>query len=243
MIRIGVCDDSRAFLEEIKILLSDKRRLCSSVSFEMYTSGEALIRAHGAKPFDIIILDMIMPQMNGMETAVCLRRRDSNVKLVFLTSTSEFAVESYSVKASNYLLKPLDTDKFYSSLNSLIEEEETAALCVTVKSHTVSHRIPLPQIEYVEAEGKLTVFNTRSSKRVESHDPLYTFEEILCEENGFFKCHRSYIVNVSCIDSYTGKDLTMRSGTVIPIARSCQKSFESIYFRIMFGNKTGVAEQ
>ncbi|MBR6676410.1 MAG: response regulator transcription factor, partial [Clostridia bacterium] len=168
MIRIGVCDDSRAFLEQMRIMLSDREKLECNISVELFLSGEALLRAHAKEPFNIVFLDMIMPHITGIEAARALRKRDNTVKIVFLTSTSEFAVESYSVKASNYLLKPVGAEKLYSCINELLRGEREAEDSVTVKSRLASYRVLLSQIEYVEAEGKLTVFNTRDKKRIET---------------------------------------------------------------------------
>ena len=74
------------------------------------------------KPFDIILLDVVMPLLNGIEAANELREKDKNVKIVFLTSSPEFAVASYTVKASNYLLKPVEPAKLFACLDELIIE-------------------------------------------------------------------------------------------------------------------------
>jgi len=66
-------------------------------------------------------------------------------------------------------------------------------------------------------------------------DPLYTYEDKLLLKDGFYKCNRSYIVNIYKIDTYTPKEIIMRSGYRIPISRSYHKKFESVYFELLFG--------
>ena len=237
MIRIGVCDDSREFLLGIKQMLSNREGLLHNVCVELFSSGDALLLSARREPFDIVILDMIMPQRNGIELARQLRRFDSAVRIVFLTSSSEFAVESYSVKASDYILKPVTRERLLESINSLMAETAAAREFITVKGRYSSHTIPMSRIEYAEAQGKTVVFNTVEGKSIETAEPLYAFDGHLCKENGFMKCHRSYIVNVAHIERYTGTDITMRSGARIPIARSCRKGFEELYFSIIFGKE------
>lgn len=235
MLRIAVCDDSPAFLQQVQFMIEhwDDRPL--NIVTELFEDGDALISAHSKRPFDIILLDVIMPLLNGIDTAKELREKDKNVKIVFLTSSAEFAVDSYTVKASNYLLKPVPPHKLFSCLRELIELIESSAKSITVKSINASHRIVLSDIEYVEAQGKHIVFHMIENKAIHSLEPLYLYEDTLGIDDGFVKCHRSYIVNIHYIDSYSHTEITTRSGSRIPISRSCQKEFEALYFRIVFG--------
>jgi len=236
VIRIAICDDSPAFLNQTKFMIDHwdtpaKTRL----STELFEDGDALLSAHAKSPFDIILLDIVMPLLSGMEAARELRQRDKTVKIVFLTNSTEFAIESYSVKASNYLLKPLNPDSFFACLDELISEIQSTAKRITVKGVDASHRVTLSEIEYIEAQGKHVVLHLKGNRSIESPEPFYTFENVLMLNDGFFKCHRSYIVNIHRIDNYSHTDAVMNSGAQVPIARSCYKSFEAAYFHVFFG--------
>lgn len=235
MIRIAICDDSSAFLEQTKYMIERRDNYPPNISVEMFEDGDTLISAHAKKPFDIILLDVVMPLLNGIETAKELREKDKNVKIVFLTSSAEFAVDSYTVKASNYLLKPLKSEKLFLCLNELISELQSTPRCITVKGIDATHRISISDIEYIEAQGKHIIFSLVGNKTVKTSEPLYAYESILVIDDGFFKCHRSYIVNIHYIDSYSHSEIIMRSGYRIPISRSCQKDFDVVYFRVVFG--------
>lgn len=240
MIRIAICDDSPDFLQQTKQMIDKWDALFSvGVSTSLFEDGDALLLAHAKNPFDIILLDVVMPLLNGIATARELREKDKTVKIVFLTSSVEFAVESYSVKASNYLLKPADPEKLRACLDELIAELRSATKRIVVKGTDATHRIALADIEHVEAQLKHTVFYLKDGRRIESAEPLYTLENMLMLEDGFFKCHRSYIVNIHHIDNYSHSQIVMRSGRSIPISRSCQKSFEASYFRVIFGKVDG----
>ncbi|MBE6587392.1 MAG: response regulator transcription factor [Ruminococcaceae bacterium] len=235
MIRIAVCDDSSAFLVQTKLLIDHWDKRPPNVTVELFTDGDALINAHTEKPFDIILLDIVMPLLNGIEAARELRERDKGVKIVFLSSSSEYGVESYSVKASNYLLKPLEPESFFACIGELAGELCDTDRFVTVRGADGTHRVPLSDIEYVESQGKHIVFYLAKDRKIESSEPLYAYEDTLLLEDGFYKCHRSYIVNIHRIDSYSHDSIIMRSKKHVPISRSCQKSFESTYFSVIFG--------
>lgn len=240
MIRIAICDDSQAFLQQTKFMIQHwDSPAARNISVEIFEDGDTLLLAHAKFPFDIIFLDIVMPLLNGIEAARELREKDTTVKIVFLTSSAEFAVDSYSVKASNYLLKPVSPDSLFSCLANLADELQTIPQYIIVKGLSSTNRITLKDVELVEAQGKHVVFYLKGNRTVESPEPFYTFESALTLDDGFYKCHRSYIVNIHHIDNYTHAEIVMRSGRRIPIARSCQKSFEASYFRVVFGKVDG----
>ncbi len=234
MIRIGICDDSSAFLHQTKFMIDHWDNRPQDIITELFEDGDALILAHSQNPFDIILLDIVMPMLNGIDAAKELREKDKNVKIVFLTSSAEFALDSYTVKASNYLLKPLEPTQFFTCLDELIFDIKSVSKCIIVKGLDAVYRIPLSNIEHVESQSKHIIFYTSDNKTIESTDPLYTYENILLFEDGFFKCHRSYIINIHHVDSFSPSEVIMQSGCRIPISRSHQKSFEDIYFHVIF---------
>lgn len=235
--RIGFCDDEVSCREEIRNLLAGWPEQPENLQVEAFEDGDALISAHSAKPFDMIILDVIMPLLNGIETAEEIRRQDQSTKLVFLTSSRDFAVESYAVKADDYLLKPVQASKFYACLNELSEEIRERDKAILVKGARVFHRIEIKKIEYIEAQNKHIVFSLSDGRQIESVEPLYTYEKQLLITDGFFKCSRSYIVNLYQIDTFSAKEIKTHSGYRIPIARKCQKEFEAAYFEAFFGKE------
>ena len=239
MFHIAVCDDMPEFSAQIAGALEAMPEKAVPFQVETFSDADALLAAHNLRPFDIIFLDIIMPLLSGLEAARELRQQDKTVKIVFLTSSPEFAVESYCVKANNYLLKPLDTQRLYACMAELTEEIRSSEKAIIVKSAKAVHRIPVRSIEYIEAQNKHVLFVLADGNSVLSIEPLYTYENMLLLSEGFFKCSRSYIVNLHFIDTYTSKEIRMRSGCRISIARSCHKEFESAYFEVLFGKAGG----
>ena len=108
MLKIIACDDDVAFLDRLHRMIDRwSTETGTAVDVALVTRGEDLLARHAASRADIILLDMIMPLVNGMDTARELRQADTAVRLVFLTSSPEFSLESYEVRAFDYLLKPV----------------------------------------------------------------------------------------------------------------------------------------
>jgi len=234
MLRIAICDDNINFIQELSNLLDHWPDVAQPVFYDVFDNGDALITAHRQEPYDLILLDVVMPMINGIETAREIRLLDRRVKIVFLSSSPEFALDSYSVKADDYLLKATLSDKLYPCLNDILTEIDFHAKTVTIKGSTAVYNIALHQIEYLEAQNKRIVFVLRDGSVKETSEPLHHFEEILGEKDGFFKCHRSYMINLFHIDSYTQKEIKMHSGARIPISRNSHKDFEAAYFNLYF---------
>lgn len=239
MLRIAICDDDVNFINKINGLMDTWESKPINTFIEVFENGDELVNAQEKGPFDIILLDIVMPLLNGIETAREIREKDKNVKIVFLTSSPEFAVESYTVKANNYLLKPIDETALYVCLDELVAELALKSQFITVKGIRNVQKIPLESIEYVEAQNKHTIFALQDGKTIETTEPMHIHELKLTLDDGFYKCHRSYIVNISHINKFTSKEITMRSGQCIPISRSCQKEFETAYFSVIFGRAGG----
>ena len=233
MLRIAVCDDDTDFGKQISGMIV--RREQKNIVCEIFDNGDELINAHKSSPFDIIFLDVMMPMVNGIETAGEIRQKDKNVKIVFLTSSPEYAVESYTVKANNYLLKPVSEKSLYDCLDEFVEEINRSSRTIIIKGIYNVQKITVNDIVYIEAQNKHIVFTMLNSEKIETTEPLHLCEEKLAANKYFFKCHRSYIVNINHIDKYTSKEIRMHNGCCVPISRSYQKAFESAYYAALFG--------
>lgn len=237
MIRIAVCDDEAECLDGTKRML-EKWSAESDIPVEIFCfdNGDALIAKSSTDKMDIIFLDIVMPLLNGMDAAREIREHDKTIKIIFLTSSPEFALESYTVKANGYLVKPVK----YGQLSEALDEY-TAALReepknLLLKSTCGYQKIYFRDIDYLEAQNKRVIFFLYSGKSLMITEPLYTFESKLLIEEGFFKCHRSYIVFIPNVNSFTSSEITMKSGCRIPIARGVGKKFQDAYFSFMFHN-------
>ena len=235
MVRIAVCDDMDAFQRTASEMISRWHAASDNVTVELFSDADSLIEAHGENPFDIIFLDVVMPLVSGLDAAAEIRRTDKTVKIVFLTSSAEFAVDSYAVHADGYLLKPVDEKKMCQCLDELYEDMADRAEYILIRDAVSVRRVELRKVEYVEAQGKHVNFVLTDGTTLSSLKPFYSYENVFTAQSGFLKCHRSYIVNVFQISRYTAREITMKSGCRIPISRNCQKDFETAFFELTFG--------
>lgn len=235
MIRIAVCDDNSEFLERTVNMIekwSEQSRIPSEIL--RFDNGDALIEKNAVVRIDIIFLDIIMPFLNGMDTAKELRQVNNAVKIIFLTSSPEFALESYSVKAKDYLLKPITYEKIKEILDECSHDIETEPKNIVIKTASGYQKLFYHDIEYAEAQRKKVIFYLRSGKTVEAVEPFYSFVDRLTDCDGFFKCHRSYLVYLPNIDYFNMTEIITKSGRKIPIARGYGKTFQEVYFSIIF---------
>ena len=234
MIRIAICDDNAAFLQQTKFMLDHWDGCDATIETELFTDGDSLLRAHERQNFHIILLDVVMPLLGGIDLAREIRERDGSARLVFLTSSPEYAVESYSVKASDYILKPVVPERLFACLEGLIGELGDISRFISVRGLDAIHRLALSKIEFIEAQGRHTLFRMSDGSSLLSAEALNAYEARLADEESFFKCHRSYLVNIFNISRWTPREIVMRSGAKLPLSRSCHREFEEAYFSVLF---------
>ncbi len=235
MIRIAICDDEAECLDSTKRML-EKWSIESGIPIELFCvdNGDALIAKSSTNKLDIILLDIVMPLLNGMDAAREIRERDKTSKIIFLTSTPEFALESYSVKAKGYIIKPVKYEQLSEALDECMAALRDEPKNLLLKSTCGYQKIYCHDIDYIEAQNKQVIFFLHSGKAVVITEPLYSFENKLIIQDGFFKCHRSYVVYMPNVNSFTSSEITMKSGCRIPIARGVGKKFQDAYFSYMF---------
>ncbi len=109
--------------------------------------------------YDLLLLDVQMPGLNGIEAAREIRQKNEQIKIVFLTSSPEYAVESYSVQATNYLLKPATKDRLFPILDQIFDLLRKPEAALTVQNRGSVFRLPYGKIEYMEVISKTIYFH------------------------------------------------------------------------------------
>ena len=236
--KIAVCDHDSAFLEHIASLLEDYAREHPGLAVSIFSDSDRLIRACASSPFDAVFMDVITPTVDGIEVARKIRETDEGVKIVFLASSPQYAVESYTVRASDYLLKPIDQMELFRCLDRLKKEMRTNGRTMAIRAAHKSLSLNRAAIECFKAHGPKVEVIFEDGAVIESVEPIGALEERLLADDRFFKCHRSYIVNIDHIKSFAAKGITMRSGRIIPVSRSCKAAFKNHCFSVVFNNDT-----
>ncbi len=235
MLRIAVCDDQTECLNrEIQLITEWAKERGVTVEICPYTNGDALLAGNASARADVLFLDILMPLLNGMDTARELRRQDTAVQIVFLTSSPEFALESYEVKARDYLLKPVTYERMKKTMDDCVRFFEEEPESLVLKTACGYRKLYLSDMEYAEAQNKRVIFHLKNGNSVETAEPLRVFEERFAKDRRFFKCHRSYLVYMPNVDCFQSAEIVTGSGRRVPIARGCAKGFKEAYFAMMF---------
>ena len=235
MMRIAVCDDSPEFLQwAVNMIERWSEQSRTPTEIYPFDDGDSLLAKNVVTHMDIIFLDIIMPLQSGIDAAKELRQGDNAVKIIFLTSSPEFALESYEVKAQGYLLKPVTYEKIKETLDECSHDFAAESKNIVMKTASGYQKIYFHDIEYAEAQNKRIGFFLRTGKTVEAAESFHSLEDRLTENDGFFKCHRSYLVNMLNVDHFSMTEIITKSGRSIPIARGYGKAFKESYFAFVF---------
>ena len=240
MIKIGFCDDDLSVLNELQMLL-DRYRVERNheISYTVFGSPfDLLAEIERGAHFNILILDILMPGENGIDTAAEIRNYDSDVKLIFLTSSAEFAVQSYSVGAFFYQLKPIWAESFYRLMDSVLaacEKEQADSLILRCKSGIT--RIALKQLEYCEVIHRTLFFHLASGRVLESIGSLDKLCSQLESYGNFLRPHRSYLINLEYVKNLSAHAITMSCLTEIPIPRGKHNEIKNAFLEYAFQNR------
>ncbi|RYD04112.1 hypothetical protein N752_16145 [Desulforamulus aquiferis] len=232
---IAICDDDKEELVRISSFLEKyNREHNASLTYKTFHSGVDLLSTVKSGDYALYLLDVIMPAVNGMEAAKEIRSFDTEAKIVFLTSSPEFAVASYTVKAMDYILKPVGEGRLFGVLNELMTDSQKPQQGLTVKSKNCITRILFSRLVYVEVMNKQVYFHLSDKSVREVTARLSEFEQTLLARPEFMRVHRSYIVNLCQINELTSNGLTTHQGKSIPISRILYKEVRDAYVKQLF---------
>lgn len=235
--RIAVCDDDPQELLRVTTLLSS---YCSEwqerLTHTAFQSATELLATMPETEYDLLLLDVLMPGIGGIQAAQEIRTYNDTVQIVFLTSTPEFAVESYQVKALNYLLKPATAEQLFPILDRLMDERRQPEAAVHIKTKSRVFRLPYRRIEYIEVMAKTLYFHMTDGSREEIAGSLSDYEAALLAQPGFVKVHRSYLVNLRWVCEVCKWELTTVSGCHVPVSRPAYPQVRQAYMEQLFAD-------
>lgn len=242
MLKIAFCDDELSILNEIQVLL-DQYRVERNKEIEyaaFHSPLELLAEIEKGMRLDILFLDVMMPGENGMEAAKEIRAYDKEVKIIFLTSSSEFAVQSYTVGAYFYQLKPIWKESLFRLMDTVIDEcEEEESRGLIIRSKSGISRVDLHRLEYCEVIGRTLIFHMTNGTVLESIGKLDDLCKKLENDSEFVRPHRSYLINLEYVQSISNKFIIMEHLAKIPIPHGKCSEVKNQYLEYAFSRKQG----
>ncbi len=216
---IAVLDDEKLHLDHLCSLVRSLAREGDNIF--AYSSAEALLFDWFPGKFDLLLLDIQMPGDNGLSLAKQIREYGDDSAIIFITAVSDYVFDGYDVGASQYLLKPVDKAKLVRCIDSARNAHSESKKLIFETDRGIN-AFEIKEIFYLEAVSHKTKITTRSDE-ITVNESISSVSERLPEY--FFKCHRSYIVNLGHVSSIRQYETVLDNGAVVPVSRRLYREY------------------
>jgi len=234
MLSICLCDDDTRVLNCYYNKISDLlKKYNYEFEIETYKNAGSLIfeLEDNVNKFKIIVIEIIMKNINGIEATKILRKYGYNGIIIFLTSSKYFALDSFSVDPLNYILKNDSDDKFNKIFLKAVDEVyKSSDKNIIISCKNKKKTINLDTIIYIESLNKKVILHKISGEIEEINFILKDIYEKV-KEYGFIQCHKSYIVNIKYIQAFNKFECKLIKNVIIPIGRKYSKEFRRNFFK------------
>ncbi|MBR5407824.1 MAG: response regulator transcription factor [Lachnospiraceae bacterium] len=225
---IAICDDEKRICS---IFTEKVKGFCPDAEVVSYTSGSALLNS-GSFP-DILLLDIRMPDMSGMDVAKVLRDKGWRKILIFITGEEDQVFNAFDLKAFHFLVKPVADEKLRTVIMNAMEElrrivktSVSSDKYISIQSGPSHISINLSQLLYAEVFNRKIILHM-DKENIEYYGQLSALEELV--DKDFYHIHRSYLVNMKYVQKYDRSSVTLLNSDNIPIARREYDGFLKTY--------------
>ncbi len=224
--RIALIEDTLTCAEQLQTLL-DRFSLENNTEIrcEYFSSGTAFLQ-RSCLDWDLVLLDIELPGINGVDVARKIRAAKSDVLIIFITQMAQYAIEGYSVQAFDYILKPVNYYAFSMKLQqvqNLLKSRESQYLVISTQNSKI--RLNLNELRYVEVFNHTLTYHTISDIfSSTSFSSLGKLEKEL-HSSHFARCHSGYLVNLSFVTGYEKNEVSLDKDTSLPLSRTYNKPF------------------
>lgn len=226
MIKIAICDDSindATYLEK----LCHECDMVYELKTRVFTSAKPFLSSHQKDPYDIVFLDIEMPEQSGIELGMRLKEINRQTIIIFSTSYPQYAIEGYNCEAFQYLLKPVSKEKLETTLRCAIRKISILHQYHCVKTKFAVERIPISEILFIEYCRKHIIYHTKNNLI----ETTGRFSDVIDElqKYGFYRIHQGYIVNLAKIKSIQGYSVILKDNTSVIVSVRKKTSFLLAY--------------
>ena len=227
MLKIALCDDDVDQIDKIKEYILEYFK--TDVNLTVFTNSQMLldrVEWSGKELFDLYILDVIMPELSGIELGLQLRGMDVCAPIIYLTSSKDYAVESYSVHALHYLVKPVEKEKLFSAIKQAeILTARLKAHSITVNTSDGTVVINTSDILYAELYERSVRYNLINETVVDSQKLRISFQKAvgeLLERDNFIMLGSSFLINLHYIKKVGKKELILTNEKSLAIPKGAR---------------------
>ena len=231
MLNFAICDDEQTEIDYLNGLVRQWAVANDvEVSIVHFNSAENFLFAYeDMQALDILLLDIQMGGMDGLALARHLRQQNDASHIIFITGYQDFMAEGYDVSALHYLMKPVDTSRLFAVLSKAAAMLGKQDDVLIVQTTDTAARVPHKDIYYIEAFAHYVQIQTKTGS-LETRANIGDIAQTLGEE-GFIRCHRSYIVGLRHVNHITKTDIVMDNGAKIPLSRRLYKEVNQAFIK------------
>jgi len=241
MVRVAVCDEMLAHTDGILALLEDfrnEKKGLMTLDFKVFKSGGQLIESiDSGERFDIFLLEIAVPDVDGIALAKHIRTFDKNVPIVFLTKSKHYALDAFKVSAYQYMQKPILKKNFFPLLEKLIalyQLDSDTMFLISAPGRKIV--VNYSNVIVVEHSGRILRFHMHSGDILESKTIRTTFGNAvsnILDDRRFLRVHQSFVINMNYILELRSKVFLMKNGMEVPIPRPKYASIKRIFLRYL----------
>lgn len=232
MLSVAVCDDVAVECADIaKRIETILRQHGADCIIKTFFSGRKLLQDR--ETFDLIFLDIKMPDISGMELARELRAQEKESLIVFMTSAREYVFEAFDVEAFQYLIKPLQNGKLKMVLERAVRKlgTDTDTEFLVISAGREIKKVLLKDILYIESVGRIAIIHC-SGGTMETYEQIGVLEQKL-SAHSFFRCHKCYLVHLDYVDSFDKMQVRLENGETILLAKRRYEAFQKVILSYM----------
>lgn len=239
MLKIAICDDEKFYVKQLPAIVSQYAKLKDlQIEINSFSDGKELL--NNCNSFDLIFLDIDMPEMNGLEIGLKIKDINSDIDIIYATNYSDYAYSSFSVRPFGYIVKPFTQESVFKELDDYVckkKEKDDAPKIHMTDGKTILN-LYSDDVLYFEYIADKHVDIVLDDKKYHLRCSLkYFYEKV--EGNGFTYPHKSFIVNMRYIEKINHFELIMKNDIVIPIAQKKKAQFMeeyNMYLQNVLGN-------
>ena len=233
-LNIAICDDEQNQIEYVKNIVSEWASESMDLPiFAEFSSAEAFLFDYAENQnYDILLLDIEMAKMNGIDLAKKVREGNSRIQIVFITGYPDFMSEGFEVAALHYLMKPVKKEKLFAVLDRAVENIAKSPRFVLLPMGKETLRIYVEDIRYAESDGHYVLLHAGK----ETHRLRMTIPEIEKElGEGFFRIGRSFVVGLKYVARITKASVYLEDGTELPLGKGLYDDMNKALIRYLRG--------
>lgn len=241
--RLAICDDDERELNVLRDELAEYQRqhAAESIVYTIFRDPMELLADDEKQAFDVAVLDIMMPKMNGIDLGRKIKEGNQDTILIFLTSSTDFALDAYGIHAERYIIKPVVRDQLFEALDYALKAKNKSSRFFSVKTSDGMVAVKYEQILYIEMSSRKMLVHLTDGEDLTSIYLRSTFFETVAElvdSKSFVITHKSFLANMAYIKSYSSSRLILQykkdsPEIYVPISRQHVNSVKQSYLQFM----------